>query len=232
MQVVRRTIPPFIVLFALAAAVPAQSTPRYQVTEVGVDNAEKLQDPGCPNKCQAVGAVTGYQSRVGSKRNPYTIKRNGRITAFTIALGEPTKKQTTFFTRLYGAPPQARLSILKIPKKGRDLRLTAQSEVFNLEPYLGKTPTFALERSLDVTPKSIVALTVPTWAPAFTVDLGPGMRWRSSRNRCNNVEEAAAQQTINSVRKYGCGYKTARLLYSATFVRDPKPAEDERDNEN
>jgi hypothetical protein len=54
------------------------------------------------------------------------------------------------------------------------------------------------------------------------------MRWRSSRNRCNNVEEAATQQTINSVRKYGCGYKTARLLYSATFVRDPKPAEEER----
>jgi hypothetical protein len=232
MQIVRRSTPPLIVLLALVAAAPAAASPKYQVTEVGVDNAEKLAGPGCPDKCQAIGQVTGYQSRVGSERNPYTIKRNGRITAFTIALGKPTRKQTTFFTNLYGAPPSARLSILKVPKKGRELRLTAQSEVFNLTPYLGSKPTFALERSLDVTPKSIVALTVPTWAPAFSVDLARSMRWRSSRTKCNDVQQPAAQQTINSVRKYACGYKTARLLYSATFVRDPKPRTEQNDRDN
>jgi hypothetical protein len=217
---------------ALAAAAPASAAPQYQVSEIGIDPGAAFQAPGCPDKCQAIGQVTGYQSRIGNKKNPYTIKRNGRITAFTIALGKPTKKQTSFFTNLYGSPPQARLSILKVPKKGRELRLTAQSEVFNLAPYLGKTPTFPLERSLDVTPKSIVAVTVPTWAPAFAVDLPRNMRWRSSRTKCNDVQEAAAQQTINSVRKYACGYKTARLLYSATFVKDPKPAEEASGEEN
>jgi hypothetical protein len=221
MQFVRRTIPPIIALLALAAAAPASA----RVKEVGVDGAAPLQAPGCPKNCQAIGQVTGYQSSVGKSKNPYTVKRAGRITAFTIALGKPTKKQTTFFTNLYGAPPQARLSILKVPKKGRNLTLVGQSEVFDLTNYLGSTPTFALERSLPITPKSVVALTVPTWAPAFSVDLGRTMAWRSSRNEnsCNDVRQPAAQQTINSVRKYKCFYRTARLLYSATFVPDPKP---------
>jgi hypothetical protein len=209
------------VLSALVAAAPAGA----RVKEVGVDGAAPLQAPGCPKACQAIGQVTGYQSSVGKAKNPYTVKRPGRITAFTIALGKPTKKQTTFFTDLYGSPPQARLSILKVPKHGRNLTLTAQSEVFDLSPYLGSTPTFALDRSLPITPKSVVAITVPTWAPAFAVDLGRTMAWRSSRNTnsCNDVRQPAAQQTINSVRKYGCFYRTARLLYSATFVPDPKP---------
>jgi hypothetical protein len=230
MLVVRRFIPPLIALLALAAAAPAGA----KVKEIGVDDATPLQAPGCPKNCQAVGQVTGYQSQVGKAKNPYTVKRKGRITAFTIALGKPTKKQTTFFTNLYGATPQARISILAVPKKGRDLRLTAQSEVIDLAPYLGSTPTFALERSLPITQKSVVALTVPTWAPAFSVDLGRDMAWRSSRNpeRCNDVQQASAQQTINSVRKYGCVYRTARLLYSATFVPDPKPTTPPAEDEN
>jgi hypothetical protein len=221
MLFVRRFIPPLIALLALVAAAPAGA----RIKEVGVDDAAALQDPGCPKNCQAIGQVTGYQSSVGKVKNPYTVKRTGKIVAFTIALGKPTKKQTTFFTNLYGAPPQARLSILQVPKKGRDLKLTAQSEVFDLTDYLGSTPQFALDHPLPITQKSIVALTVPTWAPAFAVDLGRTMAWRSSRNEdsCNDVRQPSAQQTIGSIRKYACIYKTARLLYSATFVPDPKP---------
>jgi len=218
-------------LLAFVVAAPAGA----RVKEVGVDEAQALQAPGCPkDNCQAIGQVTGYQSIVGKAKNPYTVKRNGRITAFTIALGKPTQKQTTFFSNLYGATPQARISILKIPKKGRDLRLTAQSEVFDLSPYLGSRPTFALERSLPVEKKSIVALTVPTWAPAFAVDLARNMQWRSSRTpgECNDVRQASAQQTINSVRNYKCSYRTARLLYSATFVPDPKPTTPPEDDDN
>jgi hypothetical protein len=221
MLVVRRILPPLSVLLALVAAAPADAA----VKEIGVDDAAPLQAPGCPKNCQAIGQVTGYQSHIGKVANPYTVKRAGRITAFTIRLGKPTKKQTTFFTNLYGATPQARISILQVPKKGRDLRLVAQSEVFDLSPYLGSTPTFALERSLPITQKSIVALTIPTWAPALAVKQPRTVNWRASRNSgtCNDYSQFAAQQTLNSIRTYGCLYRTARVLYSATFVPDPKP---------
>src|SRR4051812_21713152 len=82
MLVVRRFIPPLIALLALVAAAPAGA----RVKEVGIDEAAALQSPGCPKDCQAVGQVTGYQSSVGKAKNPYTVKRPGRITAFTIAL--------------------------------------------------------------------------------------------------------------------------------------------------
>jgi hypothetical protein len=208
-------------LLALGAAAPAGA----KVKEVGVDEALPLTAAGCPKDCFVLDQVTGYQASIGKIKNPYTVKRKGRITAFTIALGKTTKKQTASFVQRYGAMPQARISILQVPKKGRDLTLTAQSEVFDLMPYLGSTPTFALERSLPITQKSIVALTVPTWAPALTVKEPKSVNWRASRNSgtCNDYSQFAAQQTLNSVRTFGCLYRTARVLYSATFVPDPKP---------
>jgi hypothetical protein len=214
MQTVRR------IALALAALASASS-----VREVGVDNAEKFQKPGCPQNCEAIGQVTGYQVRVGKAKDPYILKRKGKITAWTIALAKPNKKQMAFFTQLYGPTPKARISVLRLSHHNRRAKLTAQSGTFNLKPYLGSTPTFGLKKALPVTGKSVIALTVPTWAPAFTVKLGKGYSWRSSRNAalCNDVEQQAAHQKIGSTRAYGCFYKTARILYSADFVPDPKP---------
>ena len=85
--------------------------------------------------------------------------------------------------------------------------------------------TFALAKPLPIAAKSIVALTVPTWAPAFAVNLGTDQAWRSSRNpaKCNDVQQFAAHQTVGSSRQYTCFYRTARLLYSATYIPDPTP---------
>ena len=71
----------------------------------------------------------------------------------------------------------------------------------------------------------MVALTVPTWAPAFAVGLSNNEQWRSSRAdaRCDDVSQDAAQMRLGSLRTYGCLYKTARLLYTATFIPDPRP---------
>jgi hypothetical protein len=221
MLFVRRFIPPFILLLALGAAAPAGA----KVKEIGVDESLPLTAAGCPKDCFVLDQVTGYQASIGKIKNPYTVKRKGRITAFTIALGKPNKTQTASFAQRYGTTPQARISILQVPKKGRDLKLTAQSEVINLAPYLGSTPTFALERSLPITQKSIVALTIPTWAPALAVKQPRTVNWRASRasGTCNDYSQLAAQQTLNSIRTFGCLYRTARVLYSATFVPDPKP---------
>lgn len=219
MPVVKRIIPALAALFALAAITPASAA----VKELGTSTA--FPAASCPSDCQAIGQVTGYQVQIGSAKNPMQISKPGKIVAFTIALGKPDKQQTQFFNNLFGNEPEARLSILKLGHRHRLATLVAQSEVFKLAPYFGSTPTFALSKPIPVGPRSVVALTVPTWAPAFAVNLGPDQAWRSSRSsdNCNDVQQPAAQQKLNTTRSYSCFYRTARLLYSATYVPNPTP---------
>lgn len=216
-------MPALIALFALGLAGSAQAA---NVQEIGDFPDVPFPVAGCPLTCQAIGHVTGYQSQIGTHRNPMVVKQRGRIVAFTIRLGKPNTQQTTFFNNLFGTPPQARLTILKKPlhhmKGTNDLRLTRQSELFDLTKYLGSTPTFALAKPLLVNPGSVVAITVPTWAPAFAINLGPDETWTSSRPKkdCNGTTQAA-QQTVGVTHSYDCFYRTARLLYSATEIPDP-----------
>jgi hypothetical protein len=223
MQAVRRISLALAALGVLALAALASAS---SVREIGVDNAEKLGKPGCPQNCEAIGQVTGYQARIGKKKDPYVLKRKGKIVAWTIALAKPNKEQMQFFTDLYGTTPKARISVLRLRDKGRKAKLVAQSGTFNLKPYLGSTPTFGLKKALPVNGRSVIALTVPTWAPAFTVKLGKSYSWRSSRSStaCNDVEQQAAHERRGTTRSYGCFYRTARIEYSADFVPDPKPA--------
>jgi hypothetical protein len=204
------------VLAVLALAGGAEAS----VVELGA--RPELPVASCPDNCQAVGRVTGFQVTMGERRNPYRVRRRGKVVAFTIRLGKPREDQVRFFTELFGGPPQARLTVLR-PGSGRRHRLTGHSRLHDLTPYLGSNPTFALDRALTLRPGYVVALTVPTWAPAFGVGLGDTEAWRSSRDgeRCDDVSQTAAQQRRGSLRTYGCLYRTARLLYSVTFVPDP-----------
>jgi hypothetical protein len=219
MPVVRRILPALAALFALAAAAPASA----EVKELG--GSTPFPAASCPADCQAIGQVTGYQVQIGSAKNPMLITKPGKIVAFTIALGKPDKDQTQFFNNLFGTEPEARLSILTLGHRKRRATLKAQSEIFKLSQYFGSTPTFALAKPISVAPRDVVALTVPTWAPAFAVNLGADQAWRSSRSseNCNDVQQPAAQQTLKSTRSYSCFYRTARLLYSATYIPTPTP---------
>jgi hypothetical protein len=228
MPSVRRLLHVLIPAFALLLLAAGSAHGANRIREIGGYPQLPFPKAGCPSNCQAVGHVSGYQVQIGSAKNPYMVNRNGKIVAFTIRLGKPDAQQTQFFTNLFGGAPQARLSLLKKPRRDKkmtnDLKLLAQSEVFDLANYLGSSPTFALDKPLVVQAGSIVALTVPTWAPAFAINLGADQAWRSSRpkNDCNGTSQVA-QQTTGSVRSYDCFYRTARLLYSATFIPDPKP---------
>jgi hypothetical protein len=226
MRPVRR-VPPallaaFFVVAGTAQAFPGQAS---STREIGDFPDQLFPAAGCPATatCQAVGHVTGFQVRIRNHRNPFVIRQNGKIVAFTIRLGKPDARQTQFFTNLFGGSPQARLSLLRMDRgAAKPGHLVSQSEVFNLSRYLGSTPTFVLSRPLVVRSGYTLALTVPTWAPAFAITLPTSMVWRSSRpsNDCGGTSQAA-QQTIGSVREYRCVYRTARLLYSATFVANP-----------
>jgi hypothetical protein len=217
----RRLLLSLAALFLLVFAAPASA----KVREVGTYDDAPFPTAGCPDNCQAVGAVTGYQTQIGTHKNPYVINRKGKIVTFTIKLGKPNAEQTQFFTNLFGGTPQARLALLKPGKKRHRAQLKAQSQLFDLGPYLGSTPTFALDKPLVVAEKGwILALTVPTWVPSFAVNLSSDQTWRSPRpeNDCNGTTSSTAR-TVGNVREYRCFYRTARLLYSATFVPDPKP---------
>ena len=211
-----------------SAALWAPAAANAAVQELGATNPSP--PASCPTDCTALGRVSGYQERQGAVKNPFRATRRGKIVAFTITLGKPSADEITFFRRTFGGPARARLSVLApVPRrKGhprRRHRLTGQSEVFELEDYLGSSPTFALSRPLTLKKGYTLGLTVPTWAPAFAVNLGPAEAWRSSRDpaNCDDLRQNAAQQKRGGLRTYGCFYRTARMLYTATFVPDPKP---------
>ena len=219
MPVVRRIIPALVALSALAAAAPASA----DVKELGFQSP--FPDAACPADCQAIGQVTGYQVQIGSAKNPAQISKPGKIVAFTVALGKPNDQQTQFFNNLFGAEPEVRLSILHLGHRKRRATLKAQSAVYKVAPYFGSTPTFALPKPINVGNRDVVALTVPTWVPAFAVKLGNDQAWRSSRSseNCNDVQQPSAQPTLKTTRSYSCFYRTARLLYSATYIPNPTP---------
>jgi hypothetical protein len=222
----RRTLPILVVLAALGLAPAANA----RVVELGAD-VDPAARPSCPENCQGLGFVSGYMGNSGKGSNPFLIRRDGRIVAFTVSLGKPDENQMKFFQDLYGGPPQVRLSILRkgTTRKTRlTHRLLRQSPIYRVDRYFGSSPTFALDDQLKVSKGNIVALTVPTWAPAFAVGLPRNNWWRSSRRKgqCGNVSQRAAQQSLGGLRVYGCTYKEgARLMYTATYIPDPRPTD-------
>ena len=211
-------------VFACLALVAAPGAASADVREVG--QPEPFPAAACPENCQAIAQVSGYNAEIGRSKNTFRINRPGKVVAFTMRLGEPNADQLNYFKTTFGAVSQARVSILKPARTKQRHRLLQQSELFNLEPYFGSTPTFALRRSLPVLKGNIIAITVPTWAPAFAHGLSNEHAWRSSHHDddCTSATPPpAAQMSLNSLRIYGCFYRTARLLYSVHFVLDPTP---------
>lgn len=204
-----------------ALALPASAS--AEIIEIG-KAAEAA--PSCPARpCLAVSRSTGYQAKVGPTRGVMVIPQDGRIVAWTIALGKPGKKQTTFFEEKLGGESTAQITILNPRRKLRS-RAVAQGDLQKLTPYFGSTVQFALEKSIPVKKGWVVALSVPTWAPALAVGLGSDTSWRASRGRgkCEDTQTQTAQTLPNQMAQYFCLYRTARLTYSATLVTDPKPA--------
>ncbi|MGI8749651.1 MAG: hypothetical protein ACR2J6_03745 [Thermoleophilaceae bacterium] len=216
-----------LAIASLSTALLAPQAAEAKIVELGGKVAPSKVS--CPENCQAVGRVTGYQGRGGDVAKPFVIPRSGKVIAFTVRLGAPDANQQRFFNDLYGGPPKVQLSILRRgDKKGKTLthRLVGQSPQFDVSNFLGSAPSFTLDKPLNVSKGLIVALTVPTWAPAFAVGLKRDHWWRSSRTKgkCDNVSQTAQLIRMQSVKVFGCTYFTARLYYTATYVPDNKPS--------
>jgi hypothetical protein len=217
-------------VLAAALALPASASAR--IVEIG-EQAEPAS-PSCPaDPCEAAVRVTALQgSMAGGRKNPYYIRRNGYIVAFTVRLAEPNAEQITFFNDNFGSPSQVRLSVLRRGDTRRtrlNYRLLAQSDLFELDRYFGSNPTFALQEPLRVRKGNWLAITVPTWAPMFANNLGRDDWWRASRGKASCDSAGTRQfalEDLRAVNVFGCTYSGARLLYTATYIPDPKPTND------
>jgi hypothetical protein len=234
-----------IAVFAAALTAVLATGRADGAARVSVLGAAAPAAPSCPTSCQAIGKTTGFQTSITGARSPFAVPFRGRIVAWSIKTGAPSTKPNPqnnnqsdydFFVKTFGGTPKARISVLKPLlkqiKQGHQIyKLKQQSPVEDLSQYLGQTTTFTLDTPLRVKPNNIVALTVPTWAPAFAINQAANTKWQASRKKgkCNETADILAgtpQDALGSQRAYGCTYNTARLLYSATVVADPsqKPA--------
>ena len=181
--------------------------------------------PACPKSpCQAVGRTTAVQLVADGQRAPFKARKNGKVVAWALDLSRPTKKQRAFFGDFFqsnalGMKPTARIAVLKRKGSGRNYKLRAQSPVMDLTSSLGSYQVFTLSDPLPIRKGDFLAVSFPTWASSFSVDLNRTSNiWRASRadGHCtseNDIKSGKAQQKVGSVREYGCDYSTARVLY-------------------
>jgi hypothetical protein len=179
--------------------------------------------------------VSGFQAIAGGVPRPYEVPFDGKVVAWSITLSRPsdtdTEKMTDeigFFNEFLGKPSQARIGVLR-PVEGSkppQYTLVRQSPLQILNPYFGSTVIFTLDHPLSVLQGQVVALTVPTWAPMFAFNVTEENTWRGSRlpDHCSSKEDIQGghpQQGVGKTKTYGCYYSNARLLYTATVVKQP-----------
>ncbi len=171
-------------VFSLAAAIPDAGAATKRIV---LGKASNNLEPNCgkdfSRDCIVEGKVTGYQVfRKGSDRkNSFRVPFNGKLVSWSISLSRPTKgvinkggtdqpAQLPFFNDLFGSPASARVAVLRQVDKNSEgppkWKMVRQSPVQILNPYFGRTVHFALSRPLNVIRKQVIALTIPTWAPA------------------------------------------------------------------
>lgn len=211
---------------AKAAATSTQTTTTESTTTT--EGAGSETTSATPPPCLAVSKTTGFQSSVAGTHNLLVVPRNGRIVAWSLQLGKPTPSQIKFFDAEEGGPASAGIAILQPKKASKAIpkftyKLIAQSSVLKLAPYFGLSVQFPLARTIKVRKGDVIALTVPTWAPALALGFDKRTSWRASRpqSECSVTNAQTAQTELKSMTQYGCLYQTARLTYSATLISTP-----------
>src|SRR5271154_5003963 len=224
MPKMKRTSIAFLASLLLALLLPAGAP--ATLAEVGVIPPTSPETvPSCPGSpCLAVSRTTGFQVKVATVHNPLLVPRDGSVVAWTIMLGKPNATQIKFFNSNEGGVSEAGIAILRPqPKPNLTYKLIAQSPLVKLQPYFGKTAQFPLATTIAVKKGDVIALTVPSWAPALALGFGKDTSWRASRQKsqCTTTSTQTAQSQIGTAVQYYCLYQTARLTYSATLISPP-----------
>lgn len=217
----------------LLAAVQGFQTPASAAVDPAATSAQRefvvLGDSGpmpaarCPEQCLGVATVTGFQTTLAGMSAPYRVPFDGEITAWKLGLGKPSRSQREFFETRFGDRPTAGLAVLKKVRVDGKVRylLRKRSPIEGLNRVLGTVASFKLKNPIRVNRGNLIALTVPTWAPAMAMPDGitaTSDAWRTSRSArtCSqqiSTKTSRPQQKIGSKRPYGCLFDNARLLY-------------------
>jgi hypothetical protein len=238
----KRTI---IALAGLAAFLASAATASAAQIEIGRTKA--VATPACTGEqndgCVVITRNTGIQYQVGKVKNPMLVPRAGKIVALTVQLGNPTPAQVDYFSKktytvdgkslpgLGLGEPAVRVTTLRAKSRVRNnyhFVVTGQSEDFQVRSFLGSAPQFFLNKALPVRKGDLIALTIPTWAPALATNLETETNWRASRgipckNAANSIPQQFAQLRLGAETQYFCNYRTARLTYTATLGVNPTP---------
>ncbi|MBJ7329931.1 MAG: hypothetical protein JHC95_08550 [Solirubrobacteraceae bacterium] len=213
------------VLIAIGAAfvllAGAASPASAKLEELGA--MEATVKGSCPDKeCRAITRTTAYQAKVGEKRGLMTVPRDGRIVAFTLALGKPGPKQAEFFTQTFGGAAQAALVILR-PGKKLNYTVVAKGPMTTLTDYFGQVAQFPLVNTLRVRKDDVVGITVPTWAPLLQLGLAGDTSWRSSqaKDACADTQTQSALLGSKNAAQFACLFRNQRVTYSATLISTP-----------
>src|SRR3954454_25036519 len=119
-----------IATIVLALAVAALALGRVAELGTTLDG----NTAACPDNCQAIGQVSGFQIQQGTRKNPYRLRSYGKVVAFSVKLGKPNADQITFFNKLFGGPPQMMLTVLKpVAKQPNKYVLAGSSPLFDLQ---------------------------------------------------------------------------------------------------
>lgn len=212
------------VLGALVCSLAVPVSASAMVADIGTVATTLV--PACPSKpCFAISKTTGFQAKIGDDRSVHKVAADGTLVAWTITLSKPTEKQIKYFDENLGGPASAQITVLR-PGNSQYYRVIAQGNPVKLRPYFGQQKVqFALAKSIPVKKGYVVAITVPTWAPALSVNHPGTTSWRASRNKgsCNDFDSQSAQVKTNNVTRLFCLYRTAGLAYGATIVSRPVP---------
>jgi hypothetical protein len=223
-------------VFTLAAAlVPATAV--AATIELGATKSP-LVAPVCPPNVSSAQCtivltrVTALETLRDGIAYPTTVKKAGRIVAFTVGLSKLSSSKSTqktyihFLDQTYGGTAQLAVTVLKPVGKHSSFRWQAvgTSNLFHVIPYLGQVVQLPLETSIEVKPGYVVALSTPTWAPVLTINQPTSkFAYRQSRSaNCNNPPSTSqAQITTGSTATYSCNYPGTRVEYTATEVTYP-----------
>ena len=215
-------------IVAAVAAVSALALPGVALAVVATltSPADPTAVASCPGTtavpCTVVSHTTALQVKVGEVRDPMRVRANGRIVGWEITLSSPSLSQTKYFDSTEDGTARAAIAVIR-NETGLGFRLIAESPMIHLEPYFGKTVTFALASSIPVVAGDEIALDVPTWAPALELRAGQRTAWRASRaaTQCANVTTETAQSVPGSVAQYACIYRTALVDFGAVEISTP-----------
>lgn len=234
-------------IFALVARGAAENAQTLGPGAKSEPNCPTPQNAPSYLACQVFGHVTGFQISTGDGTSIHRVPEDGRIVAWRVQLGVPEETARSFFEEQlsdetfgeYGVAPVAGLSILKAQENGK-FKLTKSSPIVNLTNSLGESPIFVLRNPMKVKANTVVALTTPTWVTNFaganrnqSAALSDENVWRASRKpeRCtattndngevdfsNLTRKSHPHTRKGSIRRYGCVYRGAQILYTAYFV--------------